>query len=473
MAMLSNRPPSPSEPPEEPPGGQGAGHDTEASRKRGMRRRIGSRRLMALVALPGTFVLGGYFGGQAGTAEVVLPLLVLVVAVLAFPVIGFTLNLMRLTESGRDHVTSVEDVRKLMLMNSVAFARPLATLLDHHVEEPPRSEAVAGPTQKILSGHGFWAKLTKAERDRLRRVARPRRAAPEALLCREGEAADEVMVLISGLAKVCVMQAGIERVVAIRGPGELLGERAVTKARTRSASVVTLTDVELLVIEAEDFRAFLAECPRTLDLLQAQFYDRLTEARPVVEEVEPATLNGLNCSIVFTDITAFGRKDRDDRDRLVLRTVMYEALEAAFDGAGVPWRECYREDRGDGVLIVVPPTHSTRVLTRPLADRLARSITEHNRGQEEASQLQLRVAVHVGPIVPDGQGLTGESIIYAARLLDAPAFKQELASAKAGLGYIVSEFVYNTVVRHDNPDGYRKVRVKTKEARMTGWVRLI
>ncbi|MBO2450773.1 cyclic nucleotide-binding domain-containing protein [Actinomadura barringtoniae] len=471
--MLSSRQSPPSEPPEEPPTGQATGQGADPNRRRGLARHLGRRRLPALAAWLATFVMGGYFGGASGVALVFLALLVLVVLICAFPVIGLTVNLMRLTESGRDHVTSVDDVRKLMHMNAVAFAKPLATLLDREVEEPARSENGVGTMQKVMPGNGFWARLTKAERDRLRQVARPRRAAPGAVLCREGDAADEVMVLMGGLAKVCVLQAGIERVVAIRGPGELLGERAVTRARTRSASVVTLTDVELLVIGAEDFRAFLAECPRTLDLLQAQFYDRLTEAPPVVEEVEPSALNGLNCSIVFTDITAFGRKDRDDRDRLVLRTVMYEALEAAFDGAGVPWRECYREDRGDGVLIVVPPTHSTRILTRPLADRLARSITEHNRGEEETSQLQLRVAVHVGPIVPDGQGLTGESIIYAARLLDAPAFKQELASAKAGLGYIVSEFVYNTVVRHDDPTGYRKVRVKTKEARMTGWVRLL
>ena len=44
-------------------------------------------------------------------------------------------------------------------------------------------------------------------------------------LMREGDLADHVMVIIEGHAEVCVDENGWERVLAERGPGDLVGER--------------------------------------------------------------------------------------------------------------------------------------------------------------------------------------------------------------------------------------------------------
>ena len=35
---------------------------------------------------------------------------------------------------------------------------------------------------------------------------------------------------------------------------------------------------------------------------------------------------------------------------------LYEMLETAFDRSDVPWSCCVHEDRGDGALVLVPPT---------------------------------------------------------------------------------------------------------------------
>ena len=56
--------------------------------------------------------------------------------------------------------------------------------------------------------------------------------------------------------------------------------------------------------------------------------------------------------------------------------------------------------------------------------------------------------MNVGPVVSHMNGVSGEAIIVAARLVEAPDFKQALARSTASLGVIASPFVYETVVRH-------------------------
>ena len=63
----------------------------------------------------------------------------------------------------------------------------------------------------------------------------------------------------------------------------------------------------------------------------------------------------------------------------------------------------------------------------------------------------MRVALDVGPVVSDSHGVDGLAIIYAARLLDAPALRRHLAETGADLAFITSPFVYNTIIQ-PNPD---------------------
>jgi hypothetical protein len=104
----------------------------------------------------------------------------------------------------------------------------------------------------------------------------------------------------------------------------------------------------------------------------------------------------LNCAIVFTDVAGFSDPVRNDGDRDVVRAAMYEILRSCFDAAGVPWAACYREDRGDGAVIVVPPTISTHRLVDPLMAELAGRLRQYNRRASEVVRIQLRVALHAG-----------------------------------------------------------------------------
>jgi hypothetical protein len=180
------------------------------------------------------------------------------------------------------------------------------------------------------------------------------------------------------------------------------------------------------------------------------------------------------CSIMFVDIASFSAPYRTDMDRLEVRRIMYELLWEAFADSDVPWDECHREDRGDGALIVVPPEIAAASV-EPVVARLAASLRRHNRTAPEGVRIQLRVALHVGPVTADPQGVSGSSVIHAARLLDARPLRQRLAETRADLAFVASAFVYETVLAHapgHDAARYAPFTCRVKESRLKGWIRI-
>src|SRR5262249_5292817 len=157
----------------------------------------------------------------------------------------------------------------------------------------------------------------------------------------------------------------------------------------------------------------------------------------------------------------FGDPRRNDDDRREIRDTLYRILEDTFKASNVPWAECVHEDRGDGTLTIVPPTVSTGWLVDPLPALLAAAPERHKRRGGPAVRLQLRAALHVGPVFRDPRGLSGHALIHAARMLDAPVLKRSLRDTQADLAFITSEHVYDTVIRQTrglaDPDSYQRV----------------
>lgn len=359
-----------------------------------------------------------------------------------------------------------------------SFARPYET--------PPRWKEGTLPGGGGGSGKpAFWEALDADERRAFESAAEERIFAGGATLVAEGDKADHVILIRDGWTKICVNEQGRERVLAERGPGQLVGERAALQVNLRSASVIALETVHALVMRTEDFADFVGTHPRVLDIVEGQVYDRLTTPRddfrrrgdlaPVREErrvrpAAPARLNGENCTVVFTDVAGFGSKVRTDDDRRLVREVSTTVVREAFAAQGVAWESCHVEDRGDGLLIVVPANIPTRTVLDGLPERLTSALKAHNRRSAPPVRVQLRLAAYVGPVTTDAMGQSGEAIIRAARLLEAPVLKRRLATADADLGVIVPGFVYESVVRHGDPEGFELVKVKVKEARLDAWM---
>jgi hypothetical protein len=182
------------------------------------------------------------------------------------------------------------------------------------------------------------------------------------------------------------------------------------------------------------------------------------------------------CSQFVCDIASFGAANRSDAARDHVHKALYKALRKAFDAENCPFVSCYHEDRGDGVLMVVPPDVNPALLLTSVALRLRGEVREHNDFSNESTRMVVRVAVNVGMADWNGLGVVGQAVNDAFRILNADPFKRVLALSGAELGLIVTDRVYQDVVRHgrgllDRRD-YRPFQVAVKELRETAWITL-
>lgn len=123
----------------------------------------------------------------------------------------------------------------------------------------------------------FWSVLDPTERRAIESAAPVRTFPAGTALMREGEPAGEVMVILEGWTKICLEEDGQERVIAERGPGDLVGESATVPGKVRSATVIALVTVRALVMTTAAYGAFVSEHPGVPDLVKKQIYDRLID----------------------------------------------------------------------------------------------------------------------------------------------------------------------------------------------------
>ncbi|MBB5955704.1 CRP-like cAMP-binding protein [Saccharothrix tamanrassetensis] len=109
----------------------------------------------------------------------------------------------------------------------------------------------------------FWGLLTPAEHDVLGATGTEREYASGAVICNEGEVTRHVLVVRRGLLRVtATTAAGGEKVLAVRGSGDIVGERSAIDGRPRSATVRALGAVRALVISASGFASLCQRYPR-------------------------------------------------------------------------------------------------------------------------------------------------------------------------------------------------------------------
>ena len=162
----------------------------------------------------------------------------------------------------------------------------------------------------------FWYSLRRDQQQAFRVVANCQLFDAGERLMREGEHGDHVAVVTSGLTEIRVREDGAERVVAQRGPGQLIGERAALKVSRRSAAVVAVVPVRALVVRTADFETFISVYPEVLDRIEEQIFTRMREHRP---GAGPSDLAGQNCTVIRTDVAGFSSANRCAADRELIR----------------------------------------------------------------------------------------------------------------------------------------------------------
>ena len=161
----------------------------------------------------------------------------------------------------------------------------------------------------------FLGLLSEADRAELERIGHRKSADRPDLLLARGDPADQVLVLETGRVKVTVpTSAGTDAVLTFRGPGALLGEQALVDQRPRSANVVAIEPVELLVVAASTFRAYLARHPDVALAMLAMLSTRLRDSdRRLAEFAAADTLGRVSARLV--ELCDAHGEDGDERQR--------------------------------------------------------------------------------------------------------------------------------------------------------------
>ncbi|GAA1407935.1 Crp/Fnr family transcriptional regulator [Kitasatospora putterlickiae] len=144
-----------------------------------------------------------------------------------------------------------------------------------------RPYRAAGP----VTDHGlddrvpFLARLDHADRIALLALGRRLHYPVRSTVLREGEPSDHVLIVLHGWLKVtAAAENGYEALLALRGPGDIIGESAALSGRPRAATVTALEQVEATVVDRTTFTAYLKRAPMVSMQLLALSTDRLRAA---------------------------------------------------------------------------------------------------------------------------------------------------------------------------------------------------
>ncbi|AZM54886.1 transcriptional regulator [Streptomyces sp. WAC 01529] len=125
----------------------------------------------------------------------------------------------------------------------------------------------------------FLARLESADRSALLALGHMMNFAPRVVLLHERDPSSHVLFLVHGWSKVTAAAPnGYEALLALRGPGDVIGESAALTGRPRSATVTALEQVQAVAVERERFTDFLSRSPTVSFALLGLTSDRTRAA---------------------------------------------------------------------------------------------------------------------------------------------------------------------------------------------------
>ncbi|NUQ73464.1 MAG: Crp/Fnr family transcriptional regulator [Polyangiaceae bacterium] len=110
-----------------------------------------------------------------------------------------------------------------------------------------------------------------------------REYAPGEVLFREGEPGDTMFVIQSGAARITKSVGGEEKLLAVLGPGEFLGELAILNSKPRTATATVVEPMRCLLIEKKTLEAMVAKSTEISLRLIKKLASRLDAANSLIE----------------------------------------------------------------------------------------------------------------------------------------------------------------------------------------------
>lgn len=131
----------------------------------------------------------------------------------------------------------------------------------------------------------------------------------------EGEQGDFALLIRKGHVKA--MRGIPPRIIDVRGPGEIVGEMAVIRAKPRMAGIIAFDDVEALYLPGARWLRFLYDHPRAMHALLAMTDDMADRATKKNVESELAIEQQLAKRVI--ELTDFGLSEPAGEGAVILR----------------------------------------------------------------------------------------------------------------------------------------------------------
>jgi Effector-associated domain 2 len=178
-------------------------------------------------------------------------------------------------------------------------------------------------------------------------------------------------------------------------------------------------------------------------------------------------------TILVVDVEKFSDHVRSDRQRVIVHDGLYDALIRAFRAAGIRWDDCGHEDRGDGVMVLAPPSVPKVLFSEALPGRLADELQRHNAARRPEEQIRLRMALNAGEVFINEHGAVSSELNTTFRLLDAGQLKEALRGSPGPLACIAPAWFYYQIIQNGEafrPETYFPVLVEVKEISTVAWI---
>jgi CRP/FNR family cyclic AMP-dependent transcriptional regulator len=149
--------------------------------------------------------------------------------------------------------------------------------------------------------------LDLAELAEVAQLVTTRRFAKHQTIFREGDPGQTFYLILGGsVAIVRIATDGRETILSILKERDFFGEMSIFDTSVRAASVRTLTDVEVGVIERDDFLALIDRSPRIGRLLVISLSDRLRAANKMIAATTSRDIRSRLASVLLNLMQNFG-----------------------------------------------------------------------------------------------------------------------------------------------------------------------
>ena len=174
-----------------------------------------------------------------------------------------------------------------------------------HKSRPDATSRTIG--LESLRGVPLFRDFDAAELGEVGQLVTTRHFAKHQTIFREGDPGQTFYLILSGsVAIVRIAPDGRETILSILKARDFFGEMSIFDTSVRAASVRTLTDVEVGVVERDDFLALIDRSPRIGRLLVIALSERLRAANKLIAATTSQDIRSRLASLLLNLMASFG-----------------------------------------------------------------------------------------------------------------------------------------------------------------------